>query len=173
MKWLGLIALAVGALVLVAAVVGLLLPRNHHASREKIVAAPPQAVWDAITGIERFPSWRKDVKHVQSLPDQDGRKMWFEDGASGKLTFVIDRAEPPRVLVTRLADPKLPFGGKWTYELAPVTNGTRVRISEDGEIYNPLFRFMARYIFGYEGTIGSYLAALQTKFGEVNPIANR
>jgi uncharacterized protein YndB with AHSA1/START domain len=164
MKWLGLIGLAVAALVLVAAVVGLLLPKNHHASREEIVAAPPQAVWDAITGIERFPSWRKDVKHVQSLPNQDGRRMWSEDGTSGQLTFAIERAEAPRLLVTRLADPKLPFGGTWTYELSPVTNGTRVRISEDGEIYNPLFRFMARYIFGHDGTITSYLAALQGKF---------
>jgi uncharacterized protein YndB with AHSA1/START domain len=167
MKWFGLIALAVAALVVVAVVVGLLLPRNHHASREEVVAAAPQTVWDAITGIERFPSWRKDIKHVQRLPDQDGRRMWSEDGASGKLTFVIDHAEAPRLLVTRLADPKLPFGGTWTYELAAVPNGTRVRITEDGEIYNPLFRFMARYIFGHEGTIASYLAALQAKFGSI------
>jgi uncharacterized protein YndB with AHSA1/START domain len=125
-------------------------------------------VWDAITGIERFPTWRKDVKNVQSLPDQDGRRMWSEDGSSGKLTFVVERAEAPRLLVTRLADPTLPFGGTWTYELAAAGNGTLVRITEDGEIYNPLFRFMARYIFGHDRTIASYLAAL----GE-SLIANR
>jgi uncharacterized protein YndB with AHSA1/START domain len=163
MKWMGLIVLAVAAVVLVATIIGLLLPKAHHASREQIVAGTPDHIWEAITGVEAFPSWRKDVKAVQRLPDRDGRKMWSEDGPSGKLTFVVDRAERPRVLVTRLADPRLPFGGTWTYELVAVPEGTRVRITEDGEVYNPLFRFMARFIFGHEGTIAAYLAALEAK----------
>ena len=36
-----------------------------------------------------------------------------------------------------------------------------MRITEDGEIYNPIFRVMARFVFGYEGTIAAYLASLQ------------
>jgi hypothetical protein len=39
-----------------------------------------------------------------------------------------------------------------------------LRITEDGEVYNPLFRFMARFIFGYEATIGSYMSALEKRF---------
>lgn len=163
MKWIGLIVLAVAAVVLVAVVIGMLLPKEHHVTREQIVAGTPERVWEMITGIEAFPSWRKDVKTVQRLPDQNGRRMWSEDGPSGKLTFVVDRAEAPRVLVTRLADPTLPFGGTWTYELVAVAEGTRVKITEDGQIYNPLFRFMARYVFGHESTISSYLAGLETR----------
>jgi hypothetical protein len=61
--------------------------------------------------------------------------------------------------VSRIADPNLPFGGTWTFEITPAPGGARLRITEDGEIYNPLFRFMARFIFGYEGTINGYLSA--------------
>ena len=58
----------------------------------------------------------------------------------------------------------MPFGGTWTYEITPVGKGSRLQITEDGEIYNPFFRFMARFIFGYEGTIGSYMSALEKRF---------
>ena len=42
----------------------------------------------------------------------------------------------------------------------------RVTLTEAGEIYNPIFRFMARFVFGYSGTIEAYLKALHAKFGE-------
>ena len=71
---------------------------------------------------------------------------------------------PPRPFVARIADPDLPFGGTWTYEIAPAAGGSRVKKTEDGEIYKPQFRFVARFILGYEGTIASYLAALEKRF---------
>jgi len=77
--------------------------------------------------------------------------------------MAVERMEPPRVLVARIADPKLPFGGTWTYEITPDAGGSRLTITENGEIYNPLFRFMARFIFGYEGTIQSYLSSLEKR----------
>jgi hypothetical protein len=114
-----------------------------------------------LTDVERFPSWRQDVKRVRRLPDRDGKPAWVEEGRSGKMTFAVERVEPPRVLVTRIADPSLPFGGTWTLEITPAPEGARLRITEDGEIYNPLFRFMARFIFGYDGTIDGYFSALE------------
>jgi uncharacterized protein YndB with AHSA1/START domain len=164
MKWIFLAALTIATLIALVAIVGSWLPRSHRASRDRIVAAAPEAVWSAITEVEAFPSWRSDVRKVQRLPDRDGRRVWVEDGRSGKMTFVAERSEPPRLLVARIADPDLPFGGAWTYEIAPAGGGSRVTITEDGEIYNPLFRFVARFILGYEGTIASYLAALEKKF---------
>jgi uncharacterized protein YndB with AHSA1/START domain len=147
----------------VAALIGWRLPRSHRASREQIMKATPESIWAAITEVEAFPSWRPDVKRVQRLPDRDRQRAWVEDGQSGKITFVIERIEAPRLLITRIADPELPFGGTWTYEIAAAAHGTRVRITEDGEIYNPLFRFMARFVFGYERTMASYLEALEKR----------
>ena len=164
MKWMLVIGVAMAAILALAALVGSRLPRSHRASREQTLAAPPEAIWSAITDVEAFPSWR-DIKKVQKLPDSDGRPVWVEEGRSGRITLTVERMEPPRLLVVRIADPDLPFGGTWTYELTPVAAGTRLKITEDGEIYNPLFRFMARFVFGYEGTIASCMAALEKRFG--------
>jgi hypothetical protein len=68
--------------------------------------------------------------------------------------------------VARIADDKLPYGGTWTWEIEETPEGSAVRITENGEIYNPLFRFAARYVFGYSSTMEAYLRALGKKFGE-------
>ena len=162
MRWILVIVVTIAAIPALAALVGSRLPRSHHASRQQTLAASPEAIWVAITDVEAFPSWR-DVKKVQRLPDRDGRPAWVEEGRSGRITLAVERIEAPRLLVGRIADRDLPFGGTWTYALTPVAGGTRLRITEDGEIYNPLFRFMARFIFGYEGTIASYMDALEKR----------
>ena len=164
MKWILVIAVTIASIVALAALIGSRLPRSHQASREQTLAASPEAIWTAITDVEAFPSWRKDIKNAHRLPDRDGRPAWVEEGRSGRMTLAVERMEAPRLLVVRIADPDLPFGGTWTYEITPAAGGARLRITEDGEVYNPLFRFMARFIFGYEGTIASYVAALEKRF---------
>jgi uncharacterized protein YndB with AHSA1/START domain len=167
MKWITIVLIVIGALAILAAVaafIGSRLPRSHRATRETVLAAPPEVLWRTLTDVEAFPSWRRDVKRVTRLPDCKGMPMWVEDGKERKLTFAFERMDAPRVLVGRITDRNLPFGGTWTWEITPVPGGTRVQVTEDGEIYNPLFRFMARFIFGYEGTMKGYLSALEAKF---------
>ena len=168
MKWTTvalIVVLALVAVVAVAALVGSRLPRGHVVSQQRTFPAPAEAVWGAITNIDAFPSWRSDVKKIDRLPDRDGRPVWIEDGASGRMTLAVERADPPRLLVVRIADPDLPFGGTWTYAIEPAIGACELTITENAEIYNPLFRFMARFIFGYEGTIETYMAALERRFG--------
>jgi hypothetical protein len=66
-------------------------------------------------------------------------------------------------MVVRIADPDLPFGGTWTYELKQEESGTRVTITERGEVYNPIFRFMSRFVFSHTATLERYLAALRAR----------
>jgi uncharacterized protein YndB with AHSA1/START domain len=168
MTWITIVILAPGAIALVGALavlIGSRLPRSHRASGERFLATPPDVLWHTLTDIEAFPTWRTDVKRVQRLPDRDGKTAWIEEGKSGKMTFIFERTDAPHVLVSRIADPNLPFGGTWTCEIAPMSNGSRLTITEAGEIYNPLFRFVARFVFGYDGSIHAYLSALEKKFG--------
>jgi hypothetical protein len=66
-----------------------------------------------------------------------------------------------------MADRGLPFGGTWTFEIAPAGGGgSDLRIREDGQIYNVLFRFMARFFFGYTASIEGYLRDLGAKFSQ-------
>jgi hypothetical protein len=66
--------------------------------------------------------------------------------------------------VTRIADPDQPFGGTWTFELTRAGAGTRVTITERGEVYNPIFRFLSRFVFGHTATLESCLLALERKW---------
>jgi uncharacterized protein YndB with AHSA1/START domain len=158
MKWIGIAAAVVAIFVVIVLLVGWLLPVRHRASRQATFHATPESVWEMITNVEAFPSWRSDVKTVQRLPDREGRRVWVEAGSNGRLTFAVERAEAPRLLITRIADPALPFGGTWTYEIVPAATGSTLTITEDGEIYNPLFRVMSRFVFGYDSTMTAYLA---------------
>ena len=39
----------------------------------------------------------------------------------------------------------------------------RFTITENGEVYNPIFRFLSRYVMGYTATMDRYLQAVQNK----------
>ena len=164
MKWLFIAVAVLVAFAVLIAIVGWSLPVKHVATRQRTLAASPDVVWRTITDIDAFPSWRPDVKSVERVGNT-GPVTWIEHGSSGRITFSIDGSDPPRRLVARIADPALPFGGTWTYDLAPAGSGTVLTITENGEIYNPVFRAVARFVFGYDATMASYLDALGKKVG--------
>jgi uncharacterized protein YndB with AHSA1/START domain len=113
-----------------------------------------------------YPSWRTRIKRVDLLEGEPDRPRWRETGRDGKITFAVVEAEPPHRLVTRIVDDTLPFGGTWTYRLAPDAGGCLLTVVEDGEIHNRFFRFMARYVLGYTMTIDAHLKALGAKYGQ-------
>jgi len=92
--------------------------------------------------------------------------MWRETDKHGQtISFEAVESVPPRRLVTKIADAKLPFGGTWVYEIVPAGDSCTLTITENGEVYNPLFRFMSRFIIGQTATIDRYLDALKAKLG--------
>ena len=164
MKWVlwigGGLALLAGA----AAAIGAMLPRRHHATRRARFRASPDAVYAVLAGP---PDWRTGVKSFGVLPESDGRRRWWEEDSHGqKIAFELVEARPGERLQVRIAQAGLPFGGTWTFEIAPEDGGSALRISEDGEIYNVFFRFMARFVFGYYASIETYLRDLGAKFGQ-------
>jgi uncharacterized protein YndB with AHSA1/START domain len=167
MRWILLaVGILVGVVMLVFAI-GALLPRKHHATRRAQFRQPREAVWQAITDYEKFPEWRPTVKRVAPLPASGGKPAWREtDGHGQVLPMEVTEWMPPARMAVRIADPNLPFGGTWTYEIESAEGGSALRITEDGEIYNPIFRFMARFVFGYTATMDDYLKALGVRFGE-------
>jgi uncharacterized protein YndB with AHSA1/START domain len=164
MKW---ILLSVGLIVLIAGaatLIGLLLPRDHVASTTTVIAAPAENVWDALANVADYPRWRPDVRSVDVL-STEGALRWREQTQHGAITFERSEEHRPRRLVARIADETLPFGGAWTYELASEAPGTRLTITERGYVTNPIFRFMARFVFGHHRTQEDFLRALGQRFG--------
>ena len=165
MKWILWIGGSLVTLVGVVALIGAMLPLRHSASRRARFRVAPDALYAVIAGP---PDWRTGVKSFGVLPDQDGRKQWWEeDSHRQKVTYELMESRPPVRLVTRIADRNLPFGGAWTLDISPTPDGgSELRIREDGEIYNVIFRFMARFFFGYTSSIETYLQDLGAKFGQ-------
>jgi hypothetical protein len=163
-KWLwgGLLTLA--AICGIAAIIGVLLPQNHSATRLAHFHQPPQAVWDVIAGP---PTWRPNVKSFENLPPRNGHRMWKEIDAHGNaVTYEAIEETPPFRLITQIADPHLPYGGMWVHEISLEPGGCVLQITENGEIYNPIYRFMSRFVFGYSATIDAAIQALKARLGE-------
>ncbi len=166
MKWvlwiLGVFAVLTAAVFLIGAT----LPVRHHASRTVTFTRPAEKVWAAITNVQDFPAWRGDVKSVQLLSPAGGKRSWKETGSNGSITYVAEEEVPQSRLVARIANPGLPFGGTWTYLVNTTASGTTLQIKEDGEVYNPLFRFMSRFVLGHAATMDTFLKALGVRLGE-------
>jgi uncharacterized protein YndB with AHSA1/START domain len=154
-------AWTVGVLILVVGIVvagGYALPVGHVAARTASLTLPPDRVFAAITDVDAYPTWRSGLERVETLSRTPLR--WREHGRD-TLTLEVVETSPPSRLVTRIADLDLPFGGTWTYELAAEGGGTRITVTERGEVYNPAFRFLSRFVFGHTATIDQYLADLE------------
>ena len=140
MRWVLWTLVALVGVVGVIALIGYFLPVAHEASRSAEFNKPPDVVFALIA-------------------DPAGYNGWW-DGADVK-TAVVESV-PPTKLVTKIVD-ETQFGGTWTWEITPTQSGSRLTITERGEIYNVVFRTLAKYVFGYTGTMDSFLAAAQTK----------
>ena len=163
LKWLLFVAIGLAALGAILALVGLALPKGHRASRTVVYPTSPDRVFAAITDFARFPEWRSDVKSVELLGD-DGRGVRFrEEGRHGAVRYRVELRQPDSKLVTRIDDASLPFGGTWTLDVKAVPEGTALTITEDGEIYNPVFRVLSKVVFSPYSTIDTYQADLRKR----------
>lgn len=168
MKIVLLVAGSAVALIVLAVVVvvgiGAMLPKRHVVSRSAVYKAGAEQLYALIAGTQ---DWRPDVVRSEVFHDAEGRELLRETSRRGQtMTYEVLDPMPPRSLTRRIAEKNLPFSGRWTYALEPGGNGTVVRITEEGEVYNPVFRFMSRYVLGQTSTIDAYLQALGKVTGQ-------
>ena len=163
MRWIVWIGAAIAIVAIVVIIVGYSLPKAHSVSRTATVPLPPDAVFALLLDVDRYPSWRPGVKSLQRHADRDGRPAWTEEVSGMKIPLYFERLERPSLLVSRIADPSLPFGGSWTYRVEPAPGGATLTITEDGEVYNPFFRFMSRFVFGHTATLDEFIKNLNSR----------
>jgi uncharacterized protein YndB with AHSA1/START domain len=163
MRWVMWISAAIAIVAVLVVVVGYSLPTGHTATASVDVAQPPDGVYALLAEVDKYPLWRPGVKGLSRQPDRDGRPAWTEEVSGMKIPLYFEKMERPSLLVARIADPSLPFGGTWTYRIAPAGGGSRVTITEDGEVSNPFFRFMSRFVFGYEATLNEFVKNLKAR----------
>jgi hypothetical protein len=157
--WLSVvIALAIG----VAFAMGSRVPVEHTVTDSEVVQASQEKVWSLITDTASQANWRTGLKAVSPLPSQNGATCWAEVESGMTMPLCADVREAPVRQVVRIADPKLPFGGTWTYVLEPVgENATKVTITENGTTGPAMWRFVDHYILHEDGEIKQYLGDLK------------
>lgn len=144
--------------------IGFTIPESHTATVTRTFSAPPGAVWEAITDVKNYAAWRDNVKEVEILSDTTQPLKWREFYTNNDpLTFEVTEQADSTRFVARIADQGLPFGGTWTYRVSEQSGGTVLTITEEGEIYNPLFRTVAKFFFGYSATMEQYAGMLENK----------
>jgi len=170
MKTFVLVVLSIVGLLLslvgITAAIGSQLPVAHVATRSIVIHKSTDEVYKVIRDVGNAPSWRLDVKSVELLGNPEGKLNYREHGAQGAVTYELEEEIANQRLVTRIVDKDLGYTGSWTYVLTPENAGTRVAITENGEVSNVMFRFLSRYVFGHTSTIDAYLVSLSKHFGE-------
>jgi hypothetical protein len=173
MKTFGRILLIVVVFAVLAGIIaytdGAMLPVQHTASVSGVVEAPPDKVFALIVNVGGGPSWRHSVQSVQVLPPDDGRDHWIENLGHGEtMDFLAVRSEPVDASGhgrrdVRLNEPSASYGGTWTYELSPGASPkqTTLRITENGFIHPPIYRFMMVHVFGMTRNLDQYLTDIK------------
>jgi uncharacterized membrane protein len=166
MKLFLIIIAAVFVLIIAVLAIGALLPKSHVAARQIILHRSPDEVYQTVRDFAAAPNWRRDLERVEMIATTDNQLRFREHGEQGAITYDLIEDRPGEKIVTRIADPDLGYSGSWTYTFTKEAAGTRVQITEAGEVSNLLFRFFSRFIFGHTSTLEKYLTALGKKFGE-------
>lgn len=140
MKWVIWTLVVLVSIVGVVAVIGYFLPVNHQATRSADFTRPPDVVFALLADLDHYSNW---------WPENDVRSE------------IVEKS-PPSHIVTRVVG-QTAFGGTWTIDIAPTATGSRVTITERGEIYNLIFRALARFVFGYTKTMEQALERAKLK----------
>jgi len=165
------ILLAIGVVGVLSAVIvlGALLPQSHVVSKTCYLEAAPEELWRIITDFDAQPVWRSDVRFVERLTSPNGKELWREfRNPRSYATYETTEASPPFRLVRRIADEGLPFGGDWTFDISPTTHGCQLRITEHGNVKNPFFRFVSRFVIGHTRSLENYCRSLERVLGNKN-----
>ena len=170
------IAAVLVLLIVGVVVIGALLPKHHVASRSAVFRTRAPQLFALIAGAQE---WRSDVKTCEVF-GKDGRTFQRETSQHGQtVVYELQGSQPPNRIERRIATENLPYAGMWTFDLEPESvNGlapgqaTRVRITEDGEVYNPVFRFVSKFIMGQTAMQDAYLKSMGKATGEEIHIEN-
>ncbi len=187
MKWI-LIAMVV-SMVLIGVVVlaGGLLPREHRVSQSAVVAAPPARAFALLADVAGAASWQGDVYEIVPVASAETVSMepaasveptepmastapaaqteqFREIGKRGAQRVQLISAKSPAELTIARRGGGVAFRGTWHYRLQPVDEGTRITVTERGEIPNPVFRLLSRVIVGRDRALDAQLTALKAHF---------
>ena len=96
--------------------------------REVKIAAPPEVVWDVLTGFEQWPDWNPDVKSMSfEGPVAPGSEFRWKAGP-GMIVSTLEEVDRPRYIRWRGRTMSIKAVHEWHFERS--NGGTRVETEE-------------------------------------------
>lgn len=111
------------------------------ARQEAVIAAPVDELWAVLVDFERYPSWARDLKHVEILErDAEGRgiEVRYRAAAMGRSTTYVlhyDHTDAPHRIAWVLARGDIMRKLDGAYSLEPdATDPSRTKVVYDLEV---------------------------------------
>jgi hypothetical protein len=169
LRWGGAVVGLIVFAILVVIAWGTGIPMYHVATCTATIHQSRSALFDVVETDAESAAWRTDVLRVVRLTDATGQPLWVETDTHGNATRYLETktSREDGLIVREIDEPSAPYGGRWEYSFVDDgANTTVVRIKEVGTIFNPVFRFAARYFIGYTSRLETYISDLGHKSGD-------
>ncbi|RHX92547.1 LIC10604 family protein [Leptospira stimsonii] len=138
--------------------IGANLPIEHSSSLERVFKTTPDRIYSLIRNFKEYPSWRPNLKKIEEISSSSWKET---DSHNDIMTYSFVQDHKNELVESKILDEDKPFGGSWTFELSSLPNGTRLKITENGKVFSPVFRFFSKYVFGHTATIRTYLEFME------------
>ena len=159
----------VGLIITLAGVMGVYgssLPATHTASVSVTVNASREQVWNLINDTDGFPMWLKDITKVETLPSQDGKRVFRQFMGRNSFVLVETISEAPSRVKRTIADDNGPFTGSWDHVLTDAGNGqTTLTVTEEGTIKSAIPRAVMKMFAGYDYYLKRMAEQIKLKLG--------
>jgi uncharacterized protein YndB with AHSA1/START domain len=153
-----------GAFIVLILIYGYSLPVEHQISLSKHFDKTPDELWRVLIDYRKYAEWRENVYEVLEQ-ESSGYDAWKEVDAEGhSIKYQITTHSPGTKLVVETTSAEESYSGSWAFDLIPDDNGTTLKITETGRIYNLFFRVIAHFNAGYSSDIETWMRSLENKF---------
>ena len=99
-----------------------------RSKRDVEIAAPPEVVWDVLTGFEQWPDWNPEVKSMSlDGPVAPGSEFRWKAGP-GTIVSTLEQVDRPSYIRWRGRTLSIKAMHEWWFE--PSNGGTRVETEE-------------------------------------------
>ena len=166
MKVLLYLLIIIISVVLIAFIIGVLLPKERSEQRIILYKASPKIVYETVINNSDF-SYRSDIKDLQIIDDNAGFQTWKEISKNGQeITFRVTKKEPYSHYEFEIVEAN-GVKGYWIGQFNKTeAGGTEFISTEHIVIENPIIRLLSYLFFDLGKFMDSYQKDLANKLNE-------
>lgn len=142
--------LLIGGVLVIAALIGFMLPSHYAVERSIVIDAPPSDIYPSVVDLREWQQWGvwfkrdPDMQINYSGPDRAiGMQSRWQSESEGSGEMEITDLEHNKKVVYSLYFPDFEMGSTGQITLEELEQGTRVTWSDEGDVgNNPVDRYV-------------------------------